>query len=85
MRPAFHNNVTKRYRGGTARKIWKLTIAARRSGLPDLATTSATSHSPLWWSGRVYFVSDRDGTMNLWSMDESGRTSSSTRARAAGT
>ncbi len=28
------------------------------------------SHSPRWWNGRVYFVSDRDGTMNLWSMDE---------------
>ena len=26
------------------------------------------------WQGRVYFVSDRDGTMNLWSMDEKGGT-----------
>ena len=26
----------------------------------------------MWWNGRVYFVSDRDGTMNLWSMDEDG-------------
>src|SRR5512143_72211 len=25
VRPAFHNNVTKRYRGGTARKVWKFT------------------------------------------------------------
>ncbi len=25
------------------------------------------------WQGRVYFVSDRDGTMNLWSMDAAGR------------
>ena len=31
------------------------------------------SHSPMWWNGRVYFVTDRDGTMNLWSMDESGQ------------
>ena len=27
----------------------------------------------MWWNGRVYFVSDRDGTMNLWSMNESGQ------------
>ena len=30
------------------------------------------SHTPMWWSGRVYFISDRDGTMNVWSMDEEG-------------
>ena len=27
----------------------------------------------MWWKGRVYFLSDRDGTMNLWSMDENGK------------
>jgi tricorn protease len=26
----------------------------------------------MWWNGRVYFISDRDGTMNIWSMDEGG-------------
>jgi tricorn protease len=25
------------------------------------------------WNGRVYFLSDRDDTMNVWSMDENGR------------
>ena len=25
------------------------------------------------WNGRVYFVSDRDGSMNIWSMAENGR------------
>lgn len=72
VRPAFHQNVTRRYKGGTARKIWKFT-----EGQPEaVALTSdyaGESHSPLWWNGRVYFVSDRDGTMNVWSMDEQGR------------
>ena len=27
----------------------------------------------MYWQGRVYFVSDRDGTMNLWTMDENGK------------
>jgi len=71
VRPAFHNNVTKRYRGGTARRIWKFT-----EGAPEAACLTCDfageSHSPQWWGGRVYFVTDRDGTMNLWSMDESG-------------
>lgn len=70
-RPAFHNNVTKRYTGGTARQIWKY-----QEGAPEAVRLTngyrGESHSPMWWKGRVYFVTDRDGTMNLWSMDESG-------------
>lgn len=27
----------------------------------------------MWWKSRIYFLSDRDGTMNLWSMDEAGK------------
>jgi len=71
VRPAFHNNVTKRYVGGTARKIWKFSEgdAEARCLTCDYA---GESHSPRWWNGRVYFVTARDGTMNLWSMDESG-------------
>ena len=34
---------------------------------------AGTSKSPMWWQGRIYFVSDRDGTMNLWSMDPAGK------------
>ncbi|MBK5254659.1 MAG: PD40 domain-containing protein, partial [Vicinamibacteria bacterium] len=71
VRPAFHNNVTKRYKGGQARKIWKFTEGAKEA---QVLTQSydGESHSPLWWKSRVYFVSDRDGTMNIWSMDETG-------------
>jgi tricorn protease len=70
-RPAFHNNVTKRYTGGTARDIWKFT-----TGTPEAIELTGDhngeSHTPMWHNGRVYFVSDRDGTMNLWSMAEDG-------------
>ncbi len=70
-RPAFHNNVTKRYTGGTARDVWKYA-----PGAPEAVELTegyaGESHSPMWWGGRVYFVTDRDGTMNVWSMDEDG-------------
>ncbi|MEO8478148.1 MAG: S41 family peptidase [Gemmatimonadota bacterium] len=70
-RPGFHNNVTKRYTGGTARQIWKFqdgdTEATRLTN-----GFNGESHSPMWYNGRVYFVTARDGTMNLWSMTESG-------------
>lgn len=71
VRPSFHNNVTKRYKGGQARQIWKFTEG---QGEAQVLTRgyAGESHSPLWWNGRVYFVSDRDGTMNVWSMDENG-------------
>ena len=26
----------------------------------------------MWFSGRIYFISDRDGMMNIWSMNEFG-------------
>ncbi|MCC6317461.1 MAG: PD40 domain-containing protein [Gemmatimonadaceae bacterium] len=70
-RPGFHNNVTKRYTGGTARNIWKYTTGADEAVnlTPDY---KGESHSPMWHRGRVYFVSDRDGTMNIWSMAEDG-------------
>ena len=71
VRPAFHNNVTKRYKGGQARKIWKYTEGQAEAQVLT-RNYDGESHSPLWWKGRVYFVSDRDGTMNVWSMDETG-------------
>ena len=71
VRPAFHNNVTKRYVGGTARDVWKFAAGANEA-VELTGDYEGESHSPMWWAGRVYFVSDRDGTMNVWSMDESG-------------
>jgi tricorn protease len=72
VRPSYHNNVTKRYKGGTARQIWKFTEGAAEA--VQLTTGYAgESHHPMWWNGRVYFITDRDGTMNLWSIDDNGK------------
>lgn len=62
---------TKRYAGGTAENIWRY-----NRGQEAVALTSdyaGTSNNPMWWNERIYFLSDRDGTMNLWSMDENGK------------
>ncbi len=72
VHPAWHRNVTKRYTGGTARDVWKYEEGAEEA-VELTGDHRGESHSPRWWAGRVYFVTDRDGTMNLWSMDEDGR------------
>ena len=71
VRPAYHRNVTKRYKGGTARQIWKFTEGASEA-VQLTKGYAGESHHPMWHNGRVYFITDRDGTMNIWSMDEQG-------------
>jgi tricorn protease len=71
VRPAFHNNVTKRYTGGTARDVWMFEQGAAEA-VELTGNHRGESHSPMWWNERIYFVTDRDGTMNIWSMDENG-------------
>ncbi len=34
---------------------------------------AGTSKDPMLWNGRVYFATDRDGTMNIWSMTTDGK------------
>ncbi|MFT5862944.1 MAG: tricorn protease [Flavobacteriales bacterium] len=72
VRPADHRNVTKRYKGGTARQIWKFTEGTDEA-IKLTNDHAGESHHPMWFSGRVYFIADRDGMMNLWSMNENGQ------------
>lgn len=68
----FQGSHTKRYKGGTAQNLWKFSTGDREAS-PLTADYEGTSKHPLWYKGRVYFVSDRDGTMNLWSMSVEGK------------
>jgi tricorn protease len=67
----FQGSHTKRYRGGTAPNLWKY-VAGAAEAVPLTADYPGTSKTPMCWNGRVYFLTDRDGTMNVWSMDEEG-------------
>jgi len=62
---------TKRYKGGTAQTVWRWT-GGKEEAVNLTSDFPGTSRTPMWWGGRIYFASDRDGTMNLWSMDERG-------------
>jgi len=62
---------TKRYQGGSAENLWRYDPG--KEAVPLTADYPGTSRNPMWWKNRIYFLSDRDGTMNLWSMDENGK------------
>ena len=67
----FQGSHTKRYKGGTAQNIWRY-LKGTEEAVPLTADYAGTSKNPMVWSGRIYFASDRDGTMNIWSMDFAG-------------
>lgn len=62
---------TKRYKGGLIEQIWK--FDGRQEAINLTGDFDGTSAYPMAYSGRIYFLSDRDGTMNLWSMDGNGK------------
>jgi tricorn protease len=61
---------TKRYQGGAAENLWRYDGSGE--AVPLTADWLGTSHAPMIWNGRVYFLSDRDGVMNIFSMDAQG-------------
>ncbi|MDP0490683.1 MAG: S41 family peptidase [Verrucomicrobiota bacterium JB023] len=62
----------KRYTGGYIEKIWSYEEGAS-AAVPLTADYEGTSCAPMPWQDRLYFVSDRDGTMNIWSSDLFGK------------
>jgi tricorn protease len=70
-RMMFQGSSTKRYQGGTAQNLWKYELGGTEAK-PLSADYPGTSKLPMWWQDRVYFITDRDGTMNIWSMQPDG-------------
>ena len=70
-RLAFQGSYTKRYQGGTTQNLWRFADGDGEA-TPLTGDYKGTSKSPMPWNGRIYFLSDRDGHMNLWSMAEAG-------------
>ena len=61
----------KLYQGGQAQKIWRFDTG--REAVSLTADYAGTSRQPMCGNGRIYFISDRDGTMNIWSMSGEGQ------------
>ncbi len=67
----FQGSNTRRYKGGTAQQIWKFARGATEA-VPVTRDYNGTSKQPMLWNNRLYFLSDRDGTMNIWSVAPDG-------------
>lgn len=70
IRPGRHNDNSKRYAGGTACQIWKFDGTNEAVKLTN--DYPGESFHPMWYEGRVYFITDREGMRNIWSMDAEG-------------
>jgi len=60
----------KRYRGGRAQDVWIYDL--KRNESRRLTDFPGTDQHPSWWGNKVYFVSDRDLTLNIHSYDLAG-------------
>ncbi|MBI1400810.1 S41 family peptidase [Hyphomonas sp.] len=61
------------YRGGRMAQLWRYTLGSDAEAVRLAADFGAPIRSPMAWNGRIYFVSDKSGTDNIWSVDEIGK------------
>lgn len=57
----------KRYTAGRAQDVY--TFDLKTNQITQLTQFEGTDNQPLWLGGKIYFTSDRTGTLNLWCHD----------------
>ncbi len=57
----------KRYRGGMADEIWIYDFKTKK--IENITNNGAQDIIPMWAGNKIYFISDRDKRMNLYSYD----------------
>ena len=57
----------KRYRGGQTRRVWLATLADL--SIENIPRENSNDFNPMWLGDVVYFLSDRDGSVSLYSYD----------------
>ncbi len=61
-----------RYRGGRMGQLWRYTLGSTTEAVRLAADFGAPITSPMAWNGRIYFISDKSGSDNIWSVNETG-------------
>src|SRR5450830_957459 len=65
------NDNVRNYRGGAHAQLWRYELDGKAEAVPliaDAAVRAGNNKRPMWWQGRVYYISDAGGSDNLWSM-----------------
>ena len=62
----------KRYEGGWAQDLWIIDLKTLAS--ENITNHPRTDRDPMWIGDRIYFASDRDGTLNLYRYDPAAKT-----------
>jgi len=57
----------KRYRAGRAQDVWIYDLEA--DNIERITDFEGTDNHPMWLGNRIYFTSDRTGTLNLYAYD----------------
>lgn len=57
----------KRYRGGRAQDVWIYDLKNHKS--TRITENQTTDYMPMWFDNKIYFLSDRSGTLNLYSIN----------------
>jgi tricorn protease len=57
----------KHYRGGTASPVWIARLSD--SSVEKVPRTNSNDSTPMWIGDKIYFLSDRDGPVNLYVYD----------------
>ncbi len=56
----------KRYRGGTSPQIW--VGSPEKADFKQVTTFDGQNEDPMWHGGRVWYLCDKGGTSDIWSM-----------------
>jgi tricorn protease len=57
----------KRYKGGMAQDVWIYDL--KNNKIEQITDWEGTDSSPMWFEDKIYFNSDRDHTLNIFSYD----------------
>ncbi len=60
------------YRGGAMGELWRWTLGSKEEATLLSSGHNGSISQPVFYQGRVYFVSDADGNSNIWSVSANG-------------
>jgi tricorn protease len=71
---AISNDNVRNYRGGLTAHLWRYALKGDKEAerIAGAALKDANDRRPMVWDNRIYFISDRSGRDNLWSMAPDG-------------